>query len=65
MRWLEVRVLPAQLMNLRVTLQLDNMPEDTDLETVSDTLRWQIYEWLDFDRHPADLHLTVEKADET
>ena len=52
-------------MNLKVSLQLDNMPEDTDLETVSDILRRQIYEWLDFDCHPADLHLTVEKADET
>jgi hypothetical protein len=55
-----------QPMNVRVVLQLDNMPADTDLYTVGDVLRRQICEWLDFDSHPADVHfLTVEKADET
>ncbi|MGD0039314.1 MAG: hypothetical protein ABSE84_02670 [Isosphaeraceae bacterium] len=55
-----------QLMNIRVVLQLDNMPDDAALHSVTDILRAQVCEWLGFDTHPADVHvLTVEKTDET
>jgi hypothetical protein len=49
-------------MNLTVTLQLDNMPDDTDPEVVGDVVRRQVNEWLDFDWHPQDVHLSVEKT---
>jgi hypothetical protein len=47
-------------MNLTVTLQLDNLPDATDIETVHDVIRRQLAEWLDFDQHPQDLRVTVE-----
>jgi len=46
-------------MNIVVTLQLDNMPNDTDLEVVEDVIRRQAAEWLDLDRHPQDLRVTA------
>jgi hypothetical protein len=48
-------------MNLIVTLQLRNMPDATDPETVVEVLRRQAAEWLDFDRHPEDLSISVER----
>ena len=46
-------------MNIVVTLQLDNMPNDTDLKLVEDVIRRQAAEWLDIDRHPQDLRVTA------
>lgn len=48
-------------MTILVTLQLENLPNDTRLETVESVIRRQLNEWLDFDRHPEDLHMTLEK----
>lgn len=46
-------------MNIIVTLQLDNMPDDTNPKVVEDVIRRQTAEWLDFDRHPQDLRVTA------
>ena len=46
-------------MNIVVTLQLDNMPNDTDLKVVEDVIRRQAAEWLDLDQHPQDLRVTA------
>jgi len=48
-------------MNVTVILQLDNMPDDTDLEVVADVIRRQLNEWLDFDRHPEDLEVSCQR----
>ena len=48
-------------MNIAVTLQLDNMPDETDLEVVEDVIRRQAAEWLDLDRHSQDLHVTASE----
>jgi hypothetical protein len=42
-------------MNMTVTLQLENMPEDTDPDEVICVLRACANEWLDFDRNPENL----------
>jgi hypothetical protein len=47
-------------MNVTVIVQLNNLPDATDLETVRAVVRRHIAEWLDFDRHPEDMHVTVE-----
>ena len=47
-------------MNVTVTLQLDNMPDDTHLKVVEDVIRRQVNEWLDFDRHPQDLRISAK-----
>ena len=49
-------------MKLTVTLQLDNMPIDTDPAAVADTIRRQVAEGLDFDQHPEDLHIYLERT---
>ena len=46
-------------MNVVVILQLDNMPDDADLEALGDVIRRQAAEWLDLDRHPQDLRVTA------
>jgi hypothetical protein len=48
-------------MNIIVTLQLDGMPDDTDLGNVVDVIRRQVAEWLDFDRCPQNLHITATR----
>ncbi len=48
-------------MNIVVTIQLDNLPDATDLEAVHDTIRRQVVEHLDFDRHPHDMRVDVEE----
>jgi hypothetical protein len=47
-------------MNITVHLQLDNMPDDADLEVVESVIRRQLNEWLEFDRHPDDLEPTCK-----
>ena len=47
-------------MKVIVTVELDNLPDDTNLEWVVDTIRCQVNEWLDFDCHPDDVHITLE-----
>lgn len=49
-------------MKLTVTIRLENLPEDTDPDEVVRVLRNCAAEWLDFDQHPEDLHLSVEKT---
>jgi len=46
-------------MDLQATVVLKAMPEDTDLDVVEHTLRGGVCEWLDFDRHPDDLSVSV------
>lgn len=48
-------------MIITVTLQLNNMPDDTSLYEVERVLRCQCNEWLDFDSHPKDLQVSVHK----
>jgi hypothetical protein len=47
-------------MNITAILQLDNMPDDTDLEVVAGVIRRQLNEWLDFDWHPEDLEVSCQ-----
>lgn len=50
-------------MNIKITIKLTNMPEDTDIEHVNYTIRRQVAEWLDLDQHPEDMHVHVREEE--
>ena len=52
---------PEKPMTIIATIQLDEMPNDADLAEIERVIRTQLCEWLDFDRCPENLHVTLER----
>jgi hypothetical protein len=48
-------------MTIIATIELDEMPNDADLAEIERVIRTQLCEWLDFDRCPENLHVTLER----
>jgi len=49
-------------MNLQAAILLRNMPEGMELDTVERTLRGAVCEWLDYDKHPDDIEVSLSST---
>ena len=51
-------------MNLKITIRLNNMRDDTDVCVVNYILKQQIMEHLDLEQHPQDMRIHVQEIEE-